>query len=48
MTLTDILLSTLILVVIGLIFYLKATKQTFKDLMIDLKDLIKTMRDKNV
>ena len=47
MTLTDTLLSIGILIVIALIFYLKSTKQTVKDLILDIKEAIKSIRDNN-
>jgi hypothetical protein len=46
MTFSDFLVSVLVVVVIGLIIYLKISKKTFKDLMIESKDLIKSMRKK--
>lgn len=42
--LTDFLISVLIIGVIILIFYLKITKKQFKDLIIEIKDIVKEIK----
>jgi hypothetical protein len=47
MTLYDLLITTGILIGFVLIIYLKMTKKTIKDLMLEIRDIIKLMREKN-
>lgn len=42
--LTDFLVSVLVIGIIILIFYLKMSKKTFKDLMLEIRDLMKQMK----
>ena len=42
MTAFDTLITILILVGLFLLIYLKLTKKTFKELVIEIKDIIKT------
>lgn len=47
MTIWDILITITILLWFGLMIYVKMSKRTIKDLIIDIRDLIKSMRNKN-
>lgn len=47
MTLFDTLLTIGILVGLLLIIYLKATKKTIQEFVLEIRDIIKSMRDKN-
>ena len=40
----DIIITILILGWFGIIIYLKLTKKTFKELALEIKDIIKSMR----
>ena len=46
MTALDLLITIGILVLFLLIIYLKMTKKTVKDLMLEIRDIIKSMREK--
>ena len=46
MTLSDFLVSILVVGIIVLIAYLKISKKTIKDLVIELREITKSMRNK--
>ena len=46
MTAFDILITLGILIWFGMMIYLKVTKRTMKELMLEIKDIINSMREK--
>jgi hypothetical protein len=43
----DILITIGILAWFGIMIYLKVSKKTMKELMLEIKDIIKSMREQN-